>query len=56
MGPMTCGTNKFCVQLINNVIYCFGSAAGCLWASNDCTSTAQCNAMYTMASPKFTDG
>lgn len=55
MGPMVCGSNNFCVQLINNVIYCFGSSVGCLWGSGDCTSTAACNAKYTAASVKFTD-
>lgn len=56
LGPMVCGSNKFCVQLIGNRVYCFGSAVGCLWASNDCTSTATCLSKYTVSSPKYTDG
>ena len=55
-GPLVCGTNNFCVQLIQSSIYCFGSSTGCLWGLNDCASSAACNTKYTMASPKYTDG
>lgn len=55
-GPLVCGSNSFCVQMINRVVYCFGSASGCLWGLSDCSSTATCNAKYTMASLKYTDG
>jgi len=51
-----CGKSGFCVSVKNEMPYCYGSEEGCLWASTDCQTDADCTAKYDKDnSPQFTD-
>lgn len=49
-----CGSNHFCVNVVDNKPTCYGDNAGCLWNTQDCSSDADC-AKYDDLSPKYTD-
>mmetsp|Transcript_157537 Transcript_157537/g.273301 ORF Transcript_157537/g.273301 Transcript_157537/m.273301 type:complete len:987 (+) Transcript_157537:3-2963(+) len=52
----TCGSSNFCLGFEGDGhVYCYGSSAGCLWSSNDCSTDDDC-LKYTTASPKYDAG
>jgi hypothetical protein len=55
-SALKCGIDNFCVNVKNNKAYCYGSSSGCLWNTNDCTSTSDCSKYDTSTSPQYTDG
>ena len=43
LNNVNCSASNFCVAKINDRAYCLGSFYGCLWGSNDCTVSADCD-------------
>lgn len=55
-SPIKCGINNFCVNVKNDKAYCYGKSSGCLWNTNDCSSTSDCSKYNVNTSPQYTDG
>jgi len=52
----TCGSSNVCLGFEGDGhVYCYGSSAGCLWGSNDCSTDDDC-LKYTSVSPKYDAG
>jgi hypothetical protein len=54
--PIKCGEYNFCVNLKNDIPYCYGSSSGCLWNTNDCKEDSDCSKYNSSTSLQYKVG